>query len=364
MPFRSPFFWTKIGALRASPPSASTSRRTRRIPPLSAPSSWPGFPDSPTFTSSERNPAQWSLSSLRNSGTRSRRSPRFSPSSSRASTSAAFDWAYLVSTGSSYFTVGACIGSLIPSHCPLPAPLPVRTFRLTSRLGAEGPVEDARALILLFACFPSVQTAEIHWRSDPPPELLEVVQAWERDTPPRLATEKLTLIGLPELFRPFGPAISPFFARVLAVASRGHLEDLALPVVDEFFVDPAFATLVMPTVTTLRLSTNTHSPYTLLPDLYNITTHTALATFLSASFPFLTHLHLHLRGWFDTTGVVWPAASSPQSLATTFPTILSVLPLLRWSNVVELRLRSSGGHADGDAECCFERRDKDADVVE
>lgn len=47
--------------------------------------------------------------------------------------------------------------------------------------------------------------------------------------------------------------------------------------------------------------------------------------------------------------------ASPDALATTFPLVVSLLNILQRMQVTELRLMSSEGHPDGDAECCFWR---------
>lgn len=171
-------------------------------------------------------------------------------------------------------------------------------------------------------------------------------------------------------------------ARILAVAARGPPNELALPVEDAFVVHDALSILVLPAVTTLHLATNDYSPHVLRPDLYipvrrrrllkNLVfqltsirffplqeTHRTLSTFLPTTFPALTTLHL--KGWFDTTGVLGLASPSFRALSKTFSTLAGLLLTLRWIQTVQVHLTNATGHAEGDeAECCISREDPGA----
>lgn len=148
-------------------------------------------------------------------------------------------------------------------------------------------------------------------------------------------------------------------ARILAVAARGPPNELALPVEDAFVVHDALSILVLPAVTTLHLATNDYSPHVLRPDLYIPETHRTLSTFLPTTFPALTTLHL--KGWFDTTGVLGLASPSFRALSKTFSTLAGLLLTLRWIQTVQVHLTNATGHAEGDeAECCISREDPGA----
>ncbi|KAL8291919.1 hypothetical protein RQP46_002177 [Phenoliferia psychrophenolica] len=132
----------------------------------------------------------------------------------------------------------------------------------------------------------------------------------------------------------------------------------SLPVTALFAISPTLGAVVMRNVTALTLETDPVAPFVAKPDLYAHATHITLINFLSTSFPNLTSLNL--RGWFDATGIQGPATATPRILSTQYSLVWSLISALRWTDVVEIRLKSSNGHPDGDSECCFTRADKDA----
>ncbi|KAL8291934.1 hypothetical protein RQP46_002192 [Phenoliferia psychrophenolica] len=168
----------------------------------------------------------------------------------------------------------------------------------------------------------------------------------------------VALTSATSLFDADSPTTGAGEAYMLEGLSHAPITNLSLPVNDFFSISPTLGAVVMQNVTILTLETDPVAPFVAKPDLYTPATHTTLIIFLSTSFPNLTALNL--TGWFDATGIQGPATATPRTLSIQFSLVGGLLSALRWTNVVEIRLKSSNGHADGDSECCFTRADKDA----
>ncbi|KAL8283380.1 hypothetical protein RQP46_005790 [Phenoliferia psychrophenolica] len=146
---------------------------------------------------------------------------------------------------------------------------------------------------------------------------------------------------------------APVIVRILNWVALGPLSTLTLPVFGTFFANDVLATLSLPRVKTLVLDVDPTSLATpvqdLLPSGDSLNNYAQLVRFLKlASTPSLSTLHL--RGWFDRTGVVGIGNTPIHDLPADSPLIFSLLGFLRTTTVVELRLENSLGHEESDVQ--------------
>ncbi|KAK4704818.1 hypothetical protein P7C70_g1389, partial [Phenoliferia sp. Uapishka_3] len=237
--------------------------------------------------------------------------------------------------------------------------IPVKELSIRNILHGRGSVEQG----LLPLCLKAAATCCTDACIDCPlllPPMPQPVDFLQIPTE-ALVTRKLRLVGLVAAFQGVDHPSLLRIVDMLSTFNRGSLSWLSLPVYDVFRVHPILHNLSMPSLVTLVLHNNPpfylRNPARSSKDLYRHDVHLTLTSLLSASFPSLSTLSL--IGFFDVTGVLELAFSTSKDLASHYMEFSALLAFLRWTQVVELRLKDTVRRAVT-GECVFERKDVDA----
>ncbi|KAL8277142.1 hypothetical protein RQP46_010470 [Phenoliferia psychrophenolica] len=186
------------------------------------------------------------------------------------------------------------------------APISLVTLDYTVSEDGDAVWQSTKVAEAILACQQTVRSVKLYWeRAEDDATNIRMPDTWPSG--PDAVPVDLHITGLSDLFSPptatSNFVTTTFVVRLLNWIGKGHLTSLTLPLHHTFRANDTFSKLALPHLETLFLF-NVYPPLIpLVRDVLDSPSCTNLLSFIeNISTPSLKKLHL--RGWFDHSGVL------------------------------------------------------------